>query len=64
MSSKEKGLSASLTDDAVNRLFERFSLPLVQPCITPSQKRKAVEIAKMLLAEIRHGNGLGKDCLW
>ena len=48
MRSKEKGRSGSLKNDAVNRLFERFSLPLVQPCITPSQKRNAVEIAKML----------------
>ncbi len=48
MKSKEEGCSGSLADDAVNPLFERFSLPMVQPCITPSQKRNAVGIAKTL----------------
>ena len=46
--SKEEDRSGSLTDDAISRLFERFSLPMVQPCITPPQKRSAVGIAKTL----------------
>lgn len=48
MKSREEEKSVSLTDDAVTRLFERFSLPMVRPCITPSQKRSAVGIAKTL----------------
>jgi hypothetical protein len=48
MKSKKECRPDSLTDDAINRLFERFSLPMVQPCITPSQKRSAVGIAKTL----------------
>ena len=37
-----------LTDDAIGQLFERFSLPLVRPCITEKQKQTAIGISKML----------------
>ena len=46
--SREDDRSGSFTDDAVNQLFERFSLPMVEPCITPSQKLSAIGIAKTL----------------
>jgi hypothetical protein len=37
-----------LTEEAISELFERFSRPMVQPCITESQKQKAVAISKIL----------------
>jgi hypothetical protein len=37
-----------LSDEEVSRLFDRFSLPIVRPCITPRQKQNAVGIAKIL----------------
>jgi hypothetical protein len=38
----------TLTDDAIGQLFERFSWPLVRPCITEKQKQTAIGISKML----------------
>jgi hypothetical protein len=46
--SKRKGRSRALTDAEISQLFERFSLPVVRPCITSAQKRTAVGIAKIL----------------
>jgi len=37
----------TLTDDEISRLFARFSLPMVRPCITAKQKQSAVGIAKI-----------------
>ena len=37
-----------LTDDEISQLFERFSWPLVRPCITEKQKQTAIGISKML----------------
>jgi hypothetical protein len=37
-----------LTEEAISGLFERFSHPMVRPCITESQKQKAVAISKIL----------------
>jgi hypothetical protein len=38
----------TLTDGEIGQLFERFSLPLVRPCITEKQKQTAIGISKML----------------
>ena len=38
----------SLGDNEINRLFEKFSYPLVRPCISMSQKEKAIGISKIL----------------
>jgi hypothetical protein len=48
VSSKNEGRSGSLTEEVIRQLFERFSLPIVESCITPSQRRSAVGIAKTL----------------
>jgi len=48
MMSNDEDHSELLIDDAENRLFERFALPMLQPCTTPSQKRSAIGIAKTL----------------
>ncbi len=40
--------SVTLTDDEIGRLFERFSLAMVRPCITAKQKQSAIGIAKGL----------------
>ena len=40
--------SVTLTDDEIDRLFERFSLAMVRPCITAKQKQSAIGIAKVL----------------
>lgn len=37
-----------LTGKEVKELFDRFSFPIVRPCITPHQKKNAVGIAKIL----------------
>jgi uncharacterized protein (DUF2147 family) len=55
MRSNDEGRSSELTDDAVNRLFERFSLPMVQACVTASQKQSAVGIAKVLWLRLVSG---------
>ena len=55
MRSNDEGRSSELTDDAVNRLFERFSLPIVQACVTASQKQSAVGIAKVLWLRLVSG---------
>ncbi len=46
--SKNDGRTGSLTEESVHRLFERFSLPMEEPCVTPHQKQNAVGIAKTL----------------
>jgi hypothetical protein len=55
MRSNDEGHSSELTDDAVNRLFERFSLPMVQACVTASQRQSAVGIAKVLWLRLVSG---------
>jgi len=55
MRSNDEGRSSELTDDAVNRLFERFSLSMVQACVTASQKQSAVGIAKVLWLRLVSG---------
>lgn len=36
------------TDQEARELFNRFSFPILRPCITPHQKKVAVGIAKIL----------------
>ena len=55
MDPKEKGRWHTFTDDELDRLFERFALPIVRPCITPSQKLKALGIAKMFWLRLVSG---------
>lgn len=55
MRSNDKGRSSELTDDAVHQLFERFSLPMVQACVTSSQEQSAVGIAKILWLRLVSG---------
>jgi hypothetical protein len=40
--------SITLPDDESERLFERFSLPMVRPSITAQQKQASTGIAKIL----------------
>lgn len=37
-----------LKDKKINKLFDKYSLPLVKACITPSQKEKAISISRVL----------------
>ncbi len=55
MRSNEEGHSSELTDDALRRLFDRFSLPMVQACVTTSQKQSAVRMAKVLWLRLVSG---------
>ena len=55
MRSNDKGRSSELTDDAIDQLFDRFSLHMVQACVTSSQKQSAVGIAKMLWLRLVSG---------
>jgi len=55
MRSNEEGHSSELTDDVLHRLFDRFSLPMVQACVTMSQKQSAVGIAKVLWLRLVSG---------
>ena len=48
MTLKDNDEFQELSDEEVSRLFDRFSLPIVRPCITPRQKQNAVGIAKIL----------------
>ena len=48
MKQKRIKLTQELTNNELNRLFERFSRPMVRPCINSIQKRSAVGIAKTL----------------
>ena len=48
MTSKKEDASQELTDAEINGLFNRFSFPMVRPCITSPQKHSAVGIAKIL----------------
>jgi hypothetical protein len=55
MRSNEEGHSSELTEDVRHRLFDRFSLPMVQACVTTSQKQSAVTIAKVLWLRLVSG---------
>ena len=55
MDPTEKERWRTFTDDELDRLFERFALPMVRPYITSSQKLKALGIAKILW--LRLGSG-------
>jgi hypothetical protein len=55
MRSNEEGHSSELTDDVLHRLFDRFSLPMVQACVTTSQKQNAMGIAKVLWLRLVSG---------
>ena len=46
---------STLTIDELDRLFERFALPMVRPCITSLQKLKALGIAKALWLRLVSG---------
>lgn len=48
MKQKQSKLTRELTNNELNRLFKRFSRPMVRPCINSRQKRSAVGIAKTL----------------
>ena len=52
---KQSRLTRELTNNELNRLFERFSRPMVRPCINSRQKRSAVGIAKTLWLRIVTG---------
>jgi len=45
----------TFSDQELHRLFERFSLPMVRPCTTSSQKLKALGIAKILWLRLVSG---------
>ena len=58
MRSKDERRGVSFRRDEhpeMTRLFERFSSPMVQPCITSSQKQSAVGIAKILWLRLVSG---------
>jgi folylpolyglutamate synthase/dihydropteroate synthase len=48
MKQKRNKDTGELTDKEINQLFEQFSRPIVQPCVTSQQKQSAVGIAKIL----------------
>ena len=48
MKQKRCKLTLEFTNNELNRLFERFSRPMIRPCINSRQKRSAVGIAKTL----------------
>ena len=53
---ERRGVSSPGDEDAeMTRLFERFSRPMVQPCITSSQKQSALGIAKILWLRLVSG---------
>lgn len=45
---KDYNAVQELSDEEVSRLFDRFSFPIVRPCLTPRQTHNAVGIAKIL----------------
>ena len=55
MDPPDKERCRTLTNDELDRLFERFALPMVRPCITSSQKLKALGIAKVLWLRLVSG---------
>lgn len=55
MRSNDERRSSEFTDDAVHRIFDRFSLRMVRACVTPSQKQSAVGIAKILWLRLVSG---------
>ena len=48
MKSIEKDNLKELTEIDIRGLFERFSFPMLRPCITQRQRDPAIEIAKIL----------------
>ena len=38
----------TLNDKAIDSLFKKFSSPMVKPCISDSQKEKAIGISRIL----------------
>ena len=48
MKQKRSKRTQELTNNELNRLFARFSHPMVRPCITLRQQQSAVGIAKAL----------------
>ena len=61
MTSKKEEASQELTGDEVNDLFDRFSFPMVRPCITATQKQSAVGIAKILWLRLVTGTDTEKN---
>ena len=55
MTLKQEENSHNLTDDEINEMFERFSFPMVRPCITSSQKQISLEISKCLWLRLVSG---------
>ena len=45
----------SLEDKKISSLFEKFSYPLVRPCVSSSQKEKAIGISKILWLSLVSG---------
>ena len=46
---------STLTNHELDRLFERFALPMVRPCTTSPQKLSALGIAKILWLRLVSG---------
>ena len=55
MPTNDKELSSEFTDDTAQRLFEKFSQPMVQVRVTPAQKQKSVGTAKIFWLRLISG---------
>jgi len=48
VTSGKDDLHQGLTDDEIKGLFDRFSLPMVRPCLTSRHKQNAIGISRIL----------------